>query len=66
MEILSCHSNQTKKNIFQKKQQKKHKLITPQAKDATDEIWAQLAKWLQRRCRLKVLTDEDDGQLPII
>ena len=29
------------------------------SRDATDKIWAQSALWLQRRCRLNVLTDTD-------
>ena len=41
---------------------KKYKLSIPQPKDATDEIWAQLALWCLRRCCLKVLTMTDyDG-----
>ena len=55
---LSCHSNQTKRAIFIKK----HKLSIHHPKDATDEIWAKSAKWLQRRCRLKVLTNDDRRQ----
>ena len=62
METLSCHSNQTKKSIFIKKKKKKKKrkknFLSPQPKDATDEILAQLTQWLQKRCRLKVLTDD--------
>ena len=54
IETLSCHSNQTKEPISIKTQ-----TSIPQLKDAADEIWAQLAEWLQRRCRLQVLTDDD-------
>ena len=39
--------------------------------DATCEIWYESASWLQRRCRLKMLTDDrwlttDNGSLPML
>ena len=41
---------------------KKYKLLIPQPKDATDEIWAQFALWCHQRCCLNVLTMIDyDG-----
>ena len=64
MEILSCHSNQTKEPIFIKKKKKKkkknHKLSIPQTKDATDDTEAKSPQWLQRKCCLKVLTPDVD------
>ena len=59
METISCHSNQSSYLIGTKKKQY---YSFPLPIDALREIWQELASWLQRRCRLKVLTTDDDGR----
>ena len=52
---------QTKKKKQKKKQKKKNTILS--LIDAIYEIWRESASWLQRRCRLKSLTmDDDDGR----
>ena len=49
--------------------EQKHNYSFPRPIDAICEIWVELASWLQRRCRLKMLTDDvrtDDRCLPIL
>ena len=58
MEIISCHSNQGFIRLGQKKQY----YLSPLPIDAMCEILQELASWLQRRCRLKMLTTDDDGR----
>ena len=60
METISCHSNQSSYPIGTK-----NTIIrSPAPIDAICEIWKQSASRLQRRCRLKKLTDRQttDGQ----
>ena len=52
MGTRSCHSNQSSLWPEQKSQ-----LFVPPTKDAICEIWKESASRLQRRCRLKMLTD---------
>ena len=69
MAIISCHSNQSsypietkKKNNNNKKKKKKKKkknnYLFPWPINAICEIWWGSASWLQRRCSLKMLTDD--------
>ena len=53
METISCHSPYP---IGKKKQY----YLFPLPIDAMCEIWQELASWLQRRCRLKMLTTDND------
>ena len=60
METISCYSNQSSWN-------KKNNYSFPLPIDAIHEIWKESASRLQRRCRLKKLTDDrrrttTDGQ----
>ena len=52
MKTVSFHSNQSSYQIGQKKKQY---YSFPLPIDAICEIWRELASWLQRRCRLKML-----------
>ena len=69
MGTISCHSNQSSYPIGIKTQ-----LSFPLPIDAISEIWKESASRLQRRCRLKMLTDgrrtdglqTDDGYLHIL
>ena len=68
METISCHSNQSSYPIGTKKK-KQHNISFPLPIDAICEIWKESASQLQRRCRLKKLTDDgrqmttdDDGR----
>ena len=62
MGTLSCYSNQSSYPIGIKK----HNFSFPPPIDAICGIWKESALWLQRRCRLKMLTDDgqttDDGR----
>ena len=51
------HSNQSSYPI-EKKKKKKHYSF-PRPIDAIGKIWKESASWLQRRCHLKMLTDDD-------
>ena len=53
MGTISCHSNQSSYPTGIKR----HNFSFPLPIDATCGIWKELASWLQRRCRLKMLTD---------
>ena len=55
MATISCHSNQSSYPIGTKQY-----YSFPLPIDAMCEIWPESASWLQRRCRLKMLTDDDD------
>ena len=55
MEIISCHSNQSFYPIGTKKKQY---YLSPLPIDAMCEILQESASWLQRRCRLKMLTTD--------
>ena len=59
METISCHSNQS----FYPKQSfcpdKKQYYLSPLPIAAMFEILQESASWLQRRCRLKMLTTDD-------
>ena len=70
MGTISCHSNQSSYPIGTKK---KHNFPFPLPIDAVCEISKESASRLQRRCRLKMLTDgrttdgrTDDGYLHIL
>ena len=54
MATISCHGNQ-----FLSDRDKKHHYSLPPSIDALCEIWLESVLWLQRRCRLKMLTDDD-------
>ena len=56
METISCHSNQSFYPIGTKKKQY---YFSPLPIDAMCEILQESASWLQRRCRLKMLTTDD-------
>ena len=60
METISCHSNQSSHPT----RIKKHSFLFPLPVDALCVIWKRSASRLQRRCRLKMLTDgrTDDGR----
>ena len=58
METISCHSNQSSYPIGTKiKNKKKNNYSCPLPIDAICEIWNESAARLQRRSRLKMLTD---------
>ena len=59
MATISCHSNQSSDLIGTKKQYNS----SPLPVDAISEIWQESASWLQRRCRLKMLTTMMDACL---
>ena len=67
LETISCHSNQSSYPIGTK-----HKIIRSlclYGVAALRELWQESALWLQRRCRLKMLTMDgltDDGCLAIL
>ena len=52
METVSCLSDWDKKQYYS----------FPLPIDAMCEIWQESASWLQRRCHLKMLTTDNDGQ----
>ena len=54
METISCHSNQSSYPT----RIKKHNFLFPLPIDAMCVIWKESAFWFQRRCRLKMLTDD--------
>ena len=56
MATVSCHSNQSSYPIGTKN----NSFLLPI--DAICEIWWESASWLQRRCRLKMLTTTTDGR----
>ena len=58
MGTISCHSNQSSYPTGIKK----HNFLSPLPIDAMCVIWKESVPWLQRRCRLKMLTD--DGRTP--
>ena len=58
MANISCHSNYSSYLIGTKKQYCSFTLPI----DAICEIWLESASWLQRRCRLKMLMMDNDGQ----
>ena len=63
MGTKSCHSNQSSYPTGIKK----HNFSFPLPKDAVCVIWKESASRFQRRCRLKMLTDDgrtDDGRTP--
>ena len=60
MANINCHSNQSSYPIGTKKKKKKKKHYSfPLPIDTLCEIWRESASWLQRRCRLKMLTTDD-------
>ena len=59
METLSCLSNQTKEQIFIKKNTT---FQSPSPRMLQMKFWAESAHWLQKRCRLKGLTPQDARQ----
>ena len=62
MKTISCHSNQSS---YPNGTKKKQYYSFPLPIGSVREIWRESASWLQRRCRLKMLTDgrtDDDGR----